>query len=41
MYDIDNPAYERLSIFSQRQNSVTVLTRQDATSLRLHYPPNP
>lgn len=41
MYDIDNPDYDRRSIFSQRRNTVTVLTEQDATALRLHYPPNP
>jgi hypothetical protein len=39
VYDIDDPNYDRRSIFSQRRNSVTVLTGQDATALRLHYPP--
>ncbi len=41
MYDIDNPDYDRRSIFSQDRNTVTVLMGQDATALRLHYPPNP
>lgn len=41
VFDIDNPAYDRRSIFSQERNSVTVITGQDATILRLHYPPRP
>lgn len=41
VYDIDSPAYDRRSIFSQRRNSVTVIAGQDATALRLHYPPQP
>lgn len=41
MYDIDNPAYERRSIFSEQRNTVTVIAGQDATALRLHYPPEP
>jgi hypothetical protein len=41
VFDIDNPAYDRRSIFSQERNSVTVITGQDAAILRLHYPPRP
>jgi hypothetical protein len=41
VYDIDNPAYDRRSIFSQQRNSVTVISGQDAIALRLHYPLQP
>lgn len=41
MFDISSGYYKRRSIFSQERNSVTVITGQDATALRLHYPPRP
>jgi Protein of unknown function (DUF2927) len=39
LYDIENPTYENVSIFAQDSNSVLSLTGQDATVLRLYYPP--
>jgi hypothetical protein len=41
VFDISGDHYKRRSIFSQERNSVTVITGQDATALRLHYPPRP
>ena len=41
LYDIEGPAYEGVSILSQTSNATVTLTGQDATLLRLHYPPNP
>jgi hypothetical protein len=41
LFDIDNTSYNRLSIFAQNSNGVTRLTGQDATALRLLYPPPP
>jgi hypothetical protein len=38
-YDIEGPAYEGVSILSQTSNATVTLTGQDATLLRLHYPP--
>jgi hypothetical protein len=38
-WDIENPAYEGVSVFAQDSNNVTVLKGQDAAALRLHYPP--
>ncbi len=38
LYDIENPAYEGVSIFAQDSNAVLSLTGQDATILRLYYP---
>lgn len=38
-YDIEGPAYEGVSILSQSSNTTVTLTGQDATLLRLHYPP--
>ena len=39
LHDIENPEYEGVSILSQTSNDTTRLTGQDATLLRLHYPP--
>lgn len=41
LYDIENPTYEGVSILSQTSNETTRLTGQDATILRMHYPPKP
>ncbi len=41
LYDIEGPAYEGISILSQTSNATVTITGQDATLLRLHYPPNP
>ena len=41
VFDVSSRHYKRRSIFSQERNSVTVITGQDATALRLHYPPRP
>ncbi|MDM7931965.1 DUF2927 domain-containing protein [Tabrizicola sp.] len=41
LHDIDNEAYEGVSILSQTSNETTQLTGQDATILRMHYPPKP
>ncbi len=41
VFDIQNPQYKRRSIFAQDSNSVTTITGQDASALRLHYPPSP
>ncbi len=38
LFDIENPAYENVSIFAQDSNTVLTLTGQDAAILRLHYP---
>ncbi len=38
-FDVQGAHYRNRSIFSQDANSVTVLAGQDATALRLHYPP--
>jgi hypothetical protein len=38
LFDIDNPAYEYVSIFAQNSNAVQTLTGQDAAVLRLYYP---
>ncbi len=38
-YDIEGPAYEGVSILSQTSNATVTITGQDATLLRLHYPP--
>ena len=39
VFDIENPAYARRSIFAQSASGVTILAGQDAMALRLHYPP--
>ncbi len=39
LYDIENPAYEGVSILSQTSNATTRITGQDARLLRWHYPP--
>ena len=39
VYDIENPAYTRRSIFAQSASGVTLLAGQDAVALQLHYPP--
>lgn len=39
-YDIENAAYEGVSILSQTSDVTTSITGQDANVLRLHYPPN-
>jgi hypothetical protein len=41
LYDSDNPIHEGVSILSQTSNETTRLTGQDATILRMHYPPKP
>ena len=41
LYDIEGPAYEGVSILSQTSNATVRITGQDATLLRLHYPPKP
>lgn len=38
MTDIRNPAYDRLSVFSEDSNTVTRLGPQDRDALRRHYP---
>lgn len=38
LYDIENPAYENVSIFAQDSNSVLSITGQDAAAMRLYYP---
>jgi Protein of unknown function (DUF2927) len=40
LHDIEGPAYEAVSILSQTSNATTRIAGQDATLLRLHYPPN-
>jgi hypothetical protein len=39
LYDIENPAYEGVSILSQNSNATTTLKGQDAALLRWLYPP--
>ena len=39
VFDIENPACSRRSIFAQSASGVTILAGQDAIALRLHYPP--
>ena len=38
LYDIENPYYEGVSIFSQDSNETISITGQDRAILRLHYP---
>jgi hypothetical protein len=38
LFDIENPAYEHVSIFAQSSNTVLSITGQDAAVLRLYYP---
>ena len=40
LYDIENPYYEGVSIFSQDSNETISITGQDRAILRLHYPAN-
>lgn len=40
LYDIENPYYEGVSIFSQDSNETTAIAGQDRAILRLHYPAN-
>ena len=40
LYDIENPYYEGVSIFSQDSNETVSITGQDRAILRLHYPAN-
>lgn len=40
LYDIENPFYEGVSIFSQDSNETTAIAGQDRAILRLHYPAN-
>jgi Protein of unknown function (DUF2927) len=37
-FDISDPAYEGVSIFAKKGNSVKTLKGQDAAILRLYYP---
>jgi hypothetical protein len=39
LYDIENPAYEGISILSQTSNATTTIEGQDAALLRWLYPP--
>lgn len=39
LFDIDGRAYEGVSILSQSSNATLTIDGQDATLLRLHYPP--
>lgn len=39
LYDIENPAYEGVSILSQTSNATTTIEGQDAALLRWLYPP--
>jgi hypothetical protein len=39
LYDIENPAYEGVSILSQNSNATTTIQGQDAALLRWLYPP--
>ena len=39
IFDIDNPAYEGVSILSENSNLTTRIRGQDRDILRLHYPP--
>jgi hypothetical protein len=39
LFDIEGPAYEGVSILSQSSNATVTLAGQDATLLRMHYPP--
>ena len=39
LYDIENPAYEGVSILSQTSNATTTIAGQDAALLRWLYPP--
>ena len=40
LYDIENPYYEGVSIFSQDSNATIEIAGQDRAILRLHYPSN-
>jgi Protein of unknown function (DUF2927) len=40
LYDIENPAYEGVSILSQTSNATTTIDGQDAALLRWLYPPS-
>ena len=40
LFDIENPYYEGVSIFSQDSNETISITGQDRAILRLHYPAN-
>ena len=40
LYDIENPYYEGVSIFSQDSNETISITGQDRAILRMHYPKN-
>lgn len=40
LYDIENPYYEGVSIFSQDSNETISITGQDRAILRMHYPAN-
>ena len=40
LFDIENPYYEGVSIFSQDSNETTAIAGQDRAILRLHYPAN-
>jgi hypothetical protein len=40
VFDIDNAAYEGVSILSETSNDTTTITGQDRTILRMHYPPS-
>jgi hypothetical protein len=39
LFDVEGPAYQAVSILAQDSNAITTLQGQDATLLRLHYPP--
>lgn len=41
VFDVENPAYARRSIFAQSGSGVRIIAGQDAVALRLHYPPIP
>jgi hypothetical protein len=40
LYDIENPAYEGVSILAQDSNSTTTISGQDRAILRMLYPVN-